>query len=360
MRDDNEDPGGERDGDPLVADADADEEETPEAQPSVYFRLLNGEEVAGLLVMDELIEAMRDALRAFSSGDVQQPVRSVLTAGARDWFGVMPALASVPAIMGAKLISVFGRNAAVGLPTHLGVVALFSPHTGALVALLDGRTITEARTAAVSALSAGVLARDDAETLAIIGTGAQARAHLVALERQFQLKTVRVWSPTPDHQLAFVTEMQAHAEAKLVGADSAELAVHGADLIVLATSATDPVIRNEWVRSGAHVVSIGACRPDQREIDPALIRRSRLFVDSRAAALVESGDIAIGIREGAFAASHIAGELGDVVAGRITGRRAPGEVTLFKSLGLAVEDVVAAHLVYQRAIEQNVGLELRL
>jgi alanine dehydrogenase len=171
---------------------------------------------------------------------------------------------------------------------------------------------------------------------------------------------VRVWSPTPEHQATFVDEMESRTKARLVGTESAEQAVRGADLVVLATSSREPVVQNEWVNDGCHVISVGACRPDQREMDPALTRRGRLFVDSRAAALVESGDIVMGIHEHRFAASHIIGELGELIAGKVEGRRSPRDVTIFKSLGLAVEDVVAADLVYRRAVEQDAGLELDL
>lgn len=327
---------------------------------SVFFRLLNGADVAGLADMNALIDAMKVALRDFSSGQVDQPQRTVLTHGENQWVGVMPARVRAPHALGTKVVTLFSQNAALNLPTHLGVMLLFSPHTGALVAMLDGRTLTELRTAAVSALSAEVLARDETDVLAIIGSGVQARSHLMAMETVFELKQTRVWSPTPEHLSAFVHEMRDVASAPLVEAASPELAVHGADLIVLATSATEPVIQSEWVRSGAHIVSIGACRPDQREIDPALVRRSRLFVDSRRAAEIESGDIVLGLRDGAFTAKHIAGELGEVIAGSIEGRRSVSDITLFKSVGLAVEDVVAAKLIFDRAVQAGVGLELEL
>src|SRR5262245_47425566 len=349
--------------------SDDDEDFTPDVDdeavaeqigPTIFFRLLTADDVAGLLHFDELIDAMEGALRQFSSGGVEQPVRTVVPMSDRNVFGVMPAYVRVPGVVGAKLVSVFGGNAALKLPTHLATILMFSPSTGALVSVMDGRVITEMRTAAVSAVSARELARDDAQTLAIIGSGAQARSHLEALVRVFELNQNPVWSPTPDHQMAFITEMMATTETKLVGSNSAEEAVHGADLVVLATSSSEPVIQNEWVASGAHVISIGACRPNQREMDSALIRRGRLFVDSRAAALVESGDIVMGIQQGQFAASHIVGELGEVLTGQVEGRRAPNDITIFKSLGLAVEDVVAADLVYRKAVQQDAGQELEL
>jgi ornithine cyclodeaminase len=342
------------------ADSD-DEAPAEETAPlrQTFFRLLTEGDVAALLPMDTLIEAMEGALRRFSTGGVVQPVRTVLPVG-NGLFGVMPAYVRQPAALGAKLVSVFPRNIALDLPTHLATVLLFSPETGALLAVVGGGYITEARTAAVSAVSANLLARDDASRLAIIGSGVQARSHLQALERVFELSDVRVWSPTPEHQAAFIEEMESSTAARLVGADSAEQAVLAADLVVLATSSPEPVVRSDWIKGGAHVISVGACRPDQRELDPELVQRGRLFVDSRDAALVEAGDVVMAIQERRFTASHIIGELGELLEGKVEGRRSPRDVTIFKSLGLAVEDVVAADLVYRRALAQDAGRELEL
>jgi alanine dehydrogenase len=328
---------------------------------STFFRLLTEGDVARLITMDDLIDEMEMTLRRFSSGDAVQPLRTVIPVGSgSDVFAVMPACLGRPAVLGAKLVTVFGGNAALDLPTHLATVLLFSPETGALLAVLDGRLITEVRTAAVSAVSARLLASDAASVLAIIGSGVQARSHLRALERVFELSQVRVWSPTPQHQMAFLEDMESSTHAKLVGTDSAEQAVQGADLVVLVTSSSEPVVQSDWIKAGTHVIGVGACRPDQREMDPALVQRGRLFVDSRAAALAESGDVVLGIREHRFTASHIVGEIGELIAGTVEGRRSPRDVTIFKSLGLAVEDVAAADLAYRRAVAQDVGRELEL
>jgi ornithine cyclodeaminase len=326
-----------------------------------HFRLLTEAHVKSLLAMPALIQAMESAVARFSSGEVQQPVRTVLTVGpTRAYYGLMPAYIDQPATMGAKLVTVFNQNHERGLPSHLATILLFDPETGALAALLDGRYITEARTAAVSAVSTRHLARADAATLAILGSGVQARSHLEALAEVRPLAQVRVWSPRQSSRERFASEMQPQVAAAITPCDSAEAAVAGADLIVLVTASPVPVIRSEWVAAGAHVICVGACRPDQREMDPALVARARLFVDSRAAALVESGDVVLSIREGRFDASHIAGELGEVVLERVAGRTADSEITVFKSLGMAVEDVVAADLVLQKAIESGAGAELVL
>jgi ornithine cyclodeaminase len=336
--------------------------------------------------MEDLIDTMSSALRRFSTGQVVQPVRPTIEIANDSFFATMPAYvradvevrpgsdpgltliddSSHSAAMGAKLVTVFGRNALRNLHSHLASILLLNPETGALLALLDGRYITEARTAAVSAVSSRLLARKTAKSLAIIGSGVQARSHLEALSRVHALRQVTVWSPNQLHRDAFVEEAKTSTGSdpgltppNINAVDHAGEAVVGADIIVLVTSSPVPVLEDGWVKPGAHVISVGACRPTQREMDPALVARARLFVDSRTAALVESGDVVIGIQEGRFAADHIVAEIGELVAGA-AGRRSDTEVTIFKSLGLAVEDVTAAELAYRRAVEQGLGTELAL
>jgi ornithine cyclodeaminase len=308
------------------------------------------------------------------------------------FLGVMPALVRSASLsgerrevardaLGAKLVTVFGGNAARGLHTHLATIVLLDPETGALLALLDGRYITEARTAAVSAVSSRLLARKTASSLAIIGTGVQARSHLEALSRVHQLRQVTVWSPNKLHRDQFVDEAKTAMGSdpgqtrdrpgtdpgqtpQIRAVDHAGEAVVGADIIVLVTSSPTPVLESGWVKPGAHVISVGACRPNQREMDPALVARARLVVDSRAAALVESGDVVMGMQEGRFTASHIVAELGELIeangATGNAGRTNNTEITIFKSLGMAVEDVTAADLAFRRAVERGVGQELVL
>ena len=227
--------------------------------------------------------------------------------------------------------------------------------TGELLSVMDGRYITEARTAAVSAVSARLLAREDAGVLAILGSGVQARSHLRAFSHVRALRDVRVWSPSEIHRRKFADEMHREDRRAHLARRDGQEAVDGADLVVLATAAREPMLRSEWIADGAHIAAVGACRPDQREMETALVKRARVFVDSRTGALAEAGDLVLPIREGAIDASHIAGELGQLAAGAVAGRQSPGEVTLFKSLGMAVEDVAAAHLAYQRATERGLG-----
>jgi alanine dehydrogenase len=305
--------------------------------------LLTETDVRQLLSMPDLISAMDRALTAFSAGAVAQPVRTVVDIADRHaFFGVMPAyVASTPAL-GAKLVTVYHSNLEHGLPSHLATILLFDPETGALQAILDGRYITEARTAAVSAVSVKKLARANSRVLAILGSGVQARSHFEALAHVGRFDEVRAWSPTRANLEGF---------CRLTGArvmDSPEAAVHGADVIALVVASPTPVLRNEWVSPGAHVISVGATRPNQSEMDPALVRRSRLFVDSRAAAMKESGDV-IGAGE-----AHIVAELGEAGASRAS----DSEITIFKSLGLAVEDVAAAHLAFERAVAAGRGVTI--
>lgn len=303
--------------------------------------------------MPDLIASMERALAAYSAGEVEQPVRTVLTVGdGHSFFALMPAwLRSEPAL-GAKLVTVYHSNLAKGLPSHLATILLLDPDTGALAAVMDGRYITEARTAAVSAVSAAKLAREDAATLAVLGSGVQAYSHVQALRQVRPLREIRAWSPTAANLAKFCDSTGA------LPAASAEEAVRGAAIIALVTSSSTPVIEHAWVTPGAHVVSVGACRPNQREMDPELVAASRLFVDCRKAALVESGDVVQGIREGWFSEDDIAGELGQVISGRVPGRETSGQITVFKSLGLAVEDVAAAHLVLDRARKLGRGKEI--
>ena len=317
--------------------------------------LLSEKDVRAVLSMDDLIAAMETALDQFSAGGVRQPLRNIVDVGGGAFYGVMPAFVSKPPALGTKLVSVYHSNAARGLPSHLATIVLLDPETGALLAIMDGRYITEARTAAVSAASARHLARQDARVLAVIGSGVQARSHLDALTRVRAFDEIRVWGRDAARVTALLHDAPIHARARLVAAGSVAAAVDQADVIALVTASREPVLGREAVRDGAHVCAVGACRPDQREMESALIRDARVFVDSRAGALAEAGDLVIPINEGTIDASHIAGELGDVFGGRIPGRQDGSEITIFKSLGMAVEDVAAAHLAFERASERGLG-----
>jgi ornithine cyclodeaminase/alanine dehydrogenase-like protein (mu-crystallin family) len=324
-------------------------------------RLLTAHDVERLLEGQDLVGLMESALAAFSSGEVVQPVRtSVLVGPERAVLGVMPAHIPSRSALGSKLVAVFNQNAGRGLPTHFATVLLFDDQCGALIAIMDGSHITEVRTAAVSAVAVRHLAAAPVRRMAVFGCGVQARSHLRAIAADVRtLEEVRVWSPVGEPS-RFVDTMRSEIRVPVVEAGSGEAAAAGADLCVLVTASPVPVIQRAWVAPGALVVSVGACRRDHREMAPALVASSRLFVDSRAAALVESGDIAQGIDEGRFTAAHIRGELGEAVAGRVPPRERDGETVVFKSLGLAVEDVAVADLVYRRALAMHVGTDVSL
>jgi len=292
---------------------------------------LDATAVSDLLRMEEVIPTMERALADFSSGTVVQPVRTMLPVAEHGGFlGLMPAYTG--SALGTKLVAFYPRNTDV--PTHHATILLFKPETGEPLVTMDGRLITEVRTAAVSAVATDHLTRSDASVLAIIGSGVQARSHLEALRLVRELREVRVWSP---HRAQAFAE-----EHSVVAAASAEEAVQGADVVVTVTTSPRPVLLGEWLSPGAHVNAVGAPRPDWRELDDEVLHRSRVYVDSREAALKESGDV--------LAAREVFAEIGQVAAGTKPGRRSAEEVTLFKSLGLAVEDVATAELVYRKAL----------
>jgi ornithine cyclodeaminase len=322
--------------------------------------VLSEHDVRQLLPMPALIDSMEKALQAFSTGGALQPLRTVLQIGDRmAFFGLMPAYQAEPPALGTKLVTVCPKNASRGLPTHLATILLMEPTTGELLAVLDGRFITEARTAAVSAASTRALARQDASVLAVLGSGVQAHSHLEAIGLVRRLSEVRVWSPTADRRKAFA-DQHSGAAPRVIACETARDAVQAAHIIVTATASPRPVLESEWVSAGAHVCAVGACRPDMRELPTELVVRSRVYVDSRAGALAEAGDLVIPIEEARWTADRIVGELGELFAGRVQGRASADDVTLFESLGMAIEDVAAADLVYRRAAEVGLGRGLVL
>jgi ornithine cyclodeaminase/alanine dehydrogenase-like protein (mu-crystallin family) len=290
---------------------------------------LNEEQVRQHLRMEELIPAMEKALVDFSAGKVTQPVRSVITVDPPGgFFGMMPAL--TPEGLGIKIVTFYATNAARDLPTHMATIFLVDPETGAPLAVMDGTLITEMRTAAVSAAATKLLASPDAKVLAILGSGVQARSHVEALRLVRDFEEIRVWSPTKAHAERFAKEFGAKAM-------STEEAVRGADVMVTVTNSKTPVLKDSWLRPGCHVNAIGACRPDWRELDDEAMANV-VFVDSREAALKESGDVIL-------SGAQIYAELGEALAGKVPAR--VNETTIFKSLGMAVEDIAAALLVYR-------------
>jgi ornithine cyclodeaminase/alanine dehydrogenase-like protein (mu-crystallin family) len=319
--------------------------------------VLTAAEVAALLPMPVCIDAMAEALASLSRGEAHQPLRLVFRPpGAAGIMAFMPAYqgGSQPAF-GLKAIGIFPGNADRQMDTHQGAVALFDGETGELRALMNGAAITAIRTAAVSALATRLLSREDAGDLALVGSGTQARTHLEALACVRSLRRVRVASRSPERARRFAEEMSASGKVLVEAMPSVEEAVRGADLVVLATDSAEPVVKREWISNGAHLNVVGASLPASREVDSATMVASRLFVDRRESTANEAGDYLIPLAEGAIGPDHIQGELGEVLTGVRTGRKSRDEITLFKSLGLAVEDLAAAAVVSERAFASGVG-----
>ena len=294
--------------------------------------ILSEDDVRRVLRIEDLIPAMAEALRDLSAGAVLQPLRTVLPVSEHEGFlGVMPACGRA---LGAKLVTFYPQNKAI--PTHHAMILLFRPETGEPLAVMDGRLITEMRTAAVSAVATKLLARVNTKVLTILGSGVQARSHLEALRLVREFTEVRVWSPRNAERFA--------REFKVRAATSPEKAARGADVIVVATAATTPVLRGKWLAHGAHINAIGATQPNWRELDDEVLRRAMIYVESREAALKESGDV--------IAAKKDPIEIGDVIAGKQPARKSIDEITLFKSVGVAAEDLAAADLVYQKKTER--------
>ena len=292
---------------------------------------LNEEQVRQQLRMADLIPAMEKALIDFSASRVTQPVRSIISVDPPGGFlGLMPAL--TPDGLGLKAVTFYQSNAERGIPTHMATIFLVDPQTGTPLAIMDGRLITEMRTAAVSAAATRLLASPDAKILAILGSGVQARSHIEALRLVRSFEEIRVWSPTFEHAKQFANEVGATAM-------SAEETVRDADVIVTVTSSKTPVLRGAWLKPGCHVNAVGACRPDWRELDDQAMRNV-VFVDSREGAMKESGDVIL-------SEAQIYAELGEALAGKVPPRAT--ETTIFKSLGMAGEDIAAAMLVYRAA-----------
>jgi ornithine cyclodeaminase/alanine dehydrogenase-like protein (mu-crystallin family) len=290
---------------------------------------LNEAQVRAVLRWEELIPAMEQALAEFSRGNVVQPVRAILTVEeGKRYLGVMPAVA--PDVMGLKAVSFYPANEGSRVPTHQAIVLLFRTDNGEPLAVMDGRLITEMRTAAVSAAITKYLMPPQSKVLALLGSGVQAHSHLAALSTIHQFEEVRVWSPTPDHAAEFARR---HGAVAI----EAEAAVRGADVIVVATSSQEPVLRGAWLKDGAHVNAVGANRATWRELDDDAMRNV-LVVDSRAGALHESGDVIL-------SGANIYAEIGEIFGG--TKPACPTETTIFKSLGIAAEDLAAARLVYE-------------
>jgi ornithine cyclodeaminase len=323
--------------------------------------ILNQNDVNKLLSMSACIDVMASTLATLAKGDALLPLRTViLIPDTNDAFAVMPAYIGSPKTMGAKIITVYPGNHGTAFDSHQGAVLLFDAENGSLAAVLEASAVTTIRTAAVSAVATRLLAREDASRLTIIGSGVQAYAHLESMCAVREITSLRVWSRNSEHarELAgFARERyQLDAEVSPTGAD----AVREADIVCTTTSARTPVLEGAWLTPGTHINAIGASQRTAREVDSATVVRSRLYVDRRESALKEPGDILVPLEDGDIGPDHIVAEIGELLIGRGEGRRSADDITLFKSLGLAVEDLASALYAYSEARRTGTGIEVEL
>jgi len=323
--------------------------------------LINQAEVLQLLPMSECIEVMAEALKTLARGNAILPLRPVLwlpeKVGA---LGMMPSYLGDLKAMGLKVVSVFPGNHGTQYDSHQGAVMLFETEHGRLLAIVDASEITAIRTAATTAVATRLLARENAGDLALLGSGVQARTHLEAMLLARPVRRVRVWSRDPDHARRFAERESQRHGVKVEPMGTAQEAVAGADIICTVTASREPVLMGEWVAPGAHVNAVGSSVAFTRELDTAAVVKARMFVDRRESTINEAGDFLFPKQEGAIGDDHIRGEIGEVLLGQIAGRTSPEQVTLFKSLGLAVEDLAAAHHIYQKALEKGKGMAVEL
>lgn len=309
-------------------------------------------EVRRLLVMSDCITLMRAVLIDLSRGEVDQPLRSMMTFGERKILGQMPAWLKRQNVVGTKIITVVPSNRDLGRPSHQGVIVLFSATDGTPMAEIDADSVTAIRTAAVSGAATRALARDDARVLALLGTGAQARTHLHAMLKVRHFSHVVLWGPHAERAEACRDELATDVDVPISCVRSVRQAVADADVICTLTSATEPILLADDVKPGTHINAVGASRAIDRELDGELVARCRLYVDRRDSAEHEAGDFLLALQEGWVGVDHVVGDLGELFLGRVAGRQKPDDITLFKSLGLAVEDVAAAHYVYERKLAE--------
>jgi ornithine cyclodeaminase len=311
------------------------------------MQVIDRAEVARRLTYEACIPIIRQAMIAFSRGETRQLLRSIIPLAHGNLFGVMPGALGESAAFGAKLISVYPGNFDRGGPSHQGLVVLFEPDSGAPVCVLDAGEITTIRTAAASAVATDALARADSRRLAILGYGEQAATHARALLRVRPLAAVTVWGRSSERARSFCARMGAELGISFASADTAQQAVDGADIVCTVTAASEPVLKGEWVRPGTHVNLVGSGMAGPAEVDTALVARARFVADSREGVLAQGAEFLRAKQAGAVDDSHIVGEIGQVLAGEVAGRRSAAEITVYKSLGHVVQDLACAWALYR-------------
>lgn len=319
--------------------------------------ILDHEAVVKMLPMTECIRLVREAFTALGSGRAFQPLRSVVKPpGAHGVLGMMPAFLAEPrAALGMKTITVFPSNVAKGMDSHQGAVLLYSAETGELQAVMNASAITAIRTAAASGLATDLLARKEAKTVALVGTGVEAGPHLEAMAAVRSIERCRVASRSFANAQRFAGEFSVRYDFPVEAAETVATAVTGADIVVTVTNAKQPVIQREWIAPGAHINAVGSCIPTTREIDGATVSAASVFTDRRESALAEAGDLILAQADGLFSPEDIRAELGELLVGQHLGRTSETEITLFESLGIGIEDVACAACLYDQATEASVG-----
>ena len=311
------------------------------------------EKISSLLSMTECISLMETMFRDLAHGKTLQPLRSLMRLpGHSGLLGMMPAYAEDPGVIGIKIITVFHGNGAAGYPSHQGVVMLFDGRHGQPLMLFDAEEITAIRTAAASAVATRLLAKEDAAHLAILGTGEQAERHIEAIGLVRNIERISLWGRNTAHAEALLNKMARRYDIPIRRCDTAQAAVATADIICTVTASPQPILSGEWISSGAHLNVVGACTPNTREVDTTAITRSRLFTDRYESLFNEAGEFLIPKKEGVITETDVKGEIGEVLIGTKKGRTSPGEITLFKSLGIAAEDLYAAWHIYKTLTPQ--------
>ena len=324
--------------------------------PTKGLLIIGGTDVKRALSMSDCIDAVDRAMRALSSGGADVPLRTVMKLpGGRNFFGVMPGYLSEPQGLGTKIITIFPDNAKLGLSSHVGLVLLFDSEIGFPLAVMDAGEVTAIRTAAASAVATRALARPDASHLAIVGTGEQAITHLEAVAKVRTLRTIRVWGRSPDKALSFAREHGPRLGLKIETASTVEEAVRSADIICTVTASREPILNGAWLQKGAHVNLVGASQLTSREADDEVVTVSRFFVDSRVSARAEAGELRHAMDAGLVSESHVLGEIGEVLGGKVVGRTSHHDITVYKSLGVAAQDMAAARVIYDCAVRDGIG-----
>lgn len=323
--------------------------------------ILTETQVQALIDVDELITALERAHIQYSTGKTVMPVRLVVPLPQIDGrITAMPGFLNEDRALGMKVVTYFQNNPKQNLPSILATIMLFSTETGKMIAVMDGGYITAIRTGCASAMATKLLSNPTASVLGVVGAGVQARTHIRALCHVRKLQTIKIYSPSGRSATKVKQELESEIGITIAVSNSVEETVRGCDLIVTATTAKEPIVSARWLQPGAHINAIGSHRPDARELDGATLARSKVFVDSREAIMAECGDVLLALQEKSVMPDHVQTEIGEVLAGTRPGRSKPDEVTLYKSVGIAIQDVATAELVYHKALEQNLGTNVAL